>query len=178
MRAFAIAISVMAAWGWAGAASADLYRWRDPESGSIKFSSDPPPWYGDAQKERRAPKVELIPGERAKPKPAPAQASAGAVKPTVTPLPSGNSGQDAGPLDALRKELLRKLGAPSGTDFQRAGEGLKRQVEAYDAVAAELDRVDPKGAARRRAEAQSLLDKLREGLRAQFSTQPPVPLKR
>ncbi|MNC91850.1 hypothetical protein D3C83_81790 [compost metagenome] len=44
-----------------GPAAADLYRWVDPESGSIKFSSYPPPWFGDPARERRAPKVEVIP---------------------------------------------------------------------------------------------------------------------
>lgn len=47
--------------GWAAAAAADLYRWVDPETGSIKFSSYPPPWYGDEKLERRLPKVEHIP---------------------------------------------------------------------------------------------------------------------
>jgi hypothetical protein len=46
---------------WAVAAAADLYRWVDPETGSVKFSSYPPPWFGDAAKQRRAPKVEVIP---------------------------------------------------------------------------------------------------------------------
>jgi len=45
----------------AGPAAADLYRWVDPESGSVKFSSYPPPWYGDEAKQRHAPKVEVIP---------------------------------------------------------------------------------------------------------------------
>jgi hypothetical protein len=42
-------------------AGADLYRWVDPETGSVKYSSYPPPWYGDESKQRRAPKVEFIP---------------------------------------------------------------------------------------------------------------------
>ena len=41
-------------------ARADLFRWIDPDTGSIKYSSYPPPWYGDPAKERRAPKVEVI----------------------------------------------------------------------------------------------------------------------
>ena len=45
----------------AGPAAADLYRWVDPESGSVKFSSYPPPWFGDETKQRHAPKVEVIP---------------------------------------------------------------------------------------------------------------------
>ena len=48
-------------------AIAELYRWVDPETGSVKFSSYPPPWFGDAQKERRAPKVEVIAPMRSAP---------------------------------------------------------------------------------------------------------------
>jgi len=74
----------------AQAALADLYRWIDPETGSVKLSSYPPPWLGDPEQEKRAPKVELIPSVAtppaaaavaprpepkadAKPKPAPAK---------------------------------------------------------------------------------------------------------
>jgi len=61
----AIVIAVLA-WAaqFSGMAAADLYRWVDPETGSVKFSSYPPPWYGDEAKERRAPKVEVIPSKR------------------------------------------------------------------------------------------------------------------
>lgn len=59
---FAVAVAMLA-WAaqFSGPAAADLYRWVEPESGSIKFSSYPPPWYGDPAKQRRAPKVEVIP---------------------------------------------------------------------------------------------------------------------
>jgi len=76
-------------------AAADLYRWIDPQSGSVKFSSAPPPWY----ETERGPKVERIPYQ------GPAARAAGAEKPAA-------------------------------------------------------DRVDPTGAARRRAEAAATLDKL------------------
>lgn len=63
----ALAAAVLA---WAGAAAADLYRWVDPETGSVKFSNYPPPWYGDPARERRSPKVEVIPDRgAAKPEP-------------------------------------------------------------------------------------------------------------
>jgi hypothetical protein len=52
---------VAAALAWAAPVAADLYRWVDPETGSVKFSSYPPPWYGDEAKQTRAPKVEVIP---------------------------------------------------------------------------------------------------------------------
>ena len=72
---------------WAGAAAADLYRWVDPGSGSVKFSSYPPPWYGDAAKERRAPKVELIPASVPVPVAKPAADAIPAVRGTVPRTP-------------------------------------------------------------------------------------------
>jgi hypothetical protein len=46
-------------------AHADLYRWVDPETGSVKLSSAPPPWY----ERGGGPQVEVIPyaGPGAKP---------------------------------------------------------------------------------------------------------------
>ena len=44
----------------AGSAAAQLYRWVDPETGSVKFSSYPPPWFNDPAKQPRTPKVEVI----------------------------------------------------------------------------------------------------------------------
>jgi hypothetical protein len=41
VRAAALAVLL----GAAGAADAQLYRWRDPETGSVKLSTVPPPWY-------------------------------------------------------------------------------------------------------------------------------------
>ena len=52
--------------------------------------------------------------------------------------------------------LLRQPGAP------------KPAAEAYQALAAELDRLDPAGAARRRQEEVGIVEKLRRGLEAQF----------
>ena len=138
---------------------ADLYRWVDPETGSVKFSSYPPPWFGDEEREKRAPKVEHIP----------------ARKPGATAEPQGDAPRS--PLEALeerRKRVMQQIVAlPAQPDFQRGGAGLKQQLDAYAAVTAEMDRLDPKGADRRRAEAQPLLDKLVEGMRAQMK--PPAP---
>jgi hypothetical protein len=71
---FAIA-SVMLLFIWANPAAADLYRWVDPETGSVKFSSYPPPWFGDAAKQRRAPKVEVIAPIRTAPEAEPTAAA-------------------------------------------------------------------------------------------------------
>ena len=61
------ALFMLAILGWANPAAADLYRWVDPETGSVKFSSYPPPWYGDEAKQRRAPTVEVIAPARSAP---------------------------------------------------------------------------------------------------------------
>ncbi|OFZ87230.1 MAG: hypothetical protein A2W21_01775 [Betaproteobacteria bacterium RBG_16_66_20] len=68
----------------AGPAAADLYRWVDPETGSVKFSSYPPPWYGDEAAQRGAPKVEVIPPVRTPPSAA-ESGSAAPAKPPEAP---------------------------------------------------------------------------------------------
>ena len=133
-------------------ALADLYRWVDPETGSVKFSSYPPPWFGDAEQEKRAPKVEQIPAR------------------PVGPAGAQQAETARGPLEALdeqRKRVMQQIIAlPAQRDFQRGG-ALKQQLDAYAAVTAEMDRLDPRGADKRRAEAQPLLDRLVEGMRSQ-----------
>ena len=137
-------------------AFADLYRWVDPETGSVKFSSYPPAWYGDPEQEKRAPKVEHIP-ER-KPGPAAPESAPGAAPATSLEA-----------LEARRKQVMQQLTVlPAQKDFQRAGAGIKQHLEAYAAVSAEMDRLDPRGAEMRRAEAQPLLEKLVQGLRSQL----------
>ena len=63
---FAVRVAVLM-FLWAGSAAADLYRWVDPETGSVKFSNSPPPWFNDAAKQGRAPKVEVIAPARTAP---------------------------------------------------------------------------------------------------------------
>jgi hypothetical protein len=151
---------------WTVPAFADLYRWVDPETGSVKYSSYPPPWYGDEEREKRAPKVEHIP-ER---KPAPGT-------PVDVPGPTGLPGAATAPgaqraslesLDLQRKRLMLELGSPSAPrDLQGGGAVLKKQIESFAAVNTEMDRLDPAGADKRRAEAQPVLERLVEGLRPQ-----------
>jgi len=141
-------------------AHAELYRWVDPQTGSVKFSSYPPPWFGDQVRELHAPATEVIvyqaPGT---PRPA-----AAPVKPSAA----------ASILSALESRLagLRQFFStlPSNADFSRAGSGIQQQIEAYQAVSAELDRLDPAGAARRRAQEVGVMETLRRGLEAQFAT--------
>ena len=137
-------------------AHADLYRWIDPQSGSVKLSNLPPPWYGDALKEARSPVVEVIPFKPIG-KPPAAVASKPAAQPVFTVLE-----------ERWRSMLQTVTGLPDRADFDRAGQGLQQQVQAYEAVRAELDRQDPGGAARRRAEEGGLYERLKKGLEAQF----------
>ena len=61
-------------------AHADLYRWVDPQSGSVKFSNLPPPWYGDPLRQAGSPAVEGI-THRFPVKPAPPAVAGGEPPP-------------------------------------------------------------------------------------------------
>ncbi len=144
-------------------AHADLYRWIDRESGSVKYSNSPPPWFGDPEKERHSPAVEVI--QYRDPR---------TIKPAAAEKPSPAAAAIAA-LEARWAELARSFAAlPATTDFERAGAGLRRQVEAYQALGAELDRLDPAGAARRRAREPGIVETLRRGLEAQAGARPPA----
>jgi hypothetical protein len=143
-------------------AHADLYRWIERETGSVKYSSYPPPWFGDPARELHSPAVEVIRYQGPAPAPSPAPAK-----------PAGASLVEA--LEAQWKTLTQFFGElPASTDFARAGSGLQQQLEAYQALSAELDRMDPAGAARRKAQEAGILETLRRGLQAQFSIKPPA----
>lgn len=154
---------------FAGTAVADLYRWVDPETGSVKFSSYPPPWYGDAEKEKGAPRVEHIPERKSASTPG---------TPVNVPGPTGLPGAaatspgapQAASLEALeeqRKRLMLEIASPTGQkDLQSGGAALKKRLESFAAVSTQLDRLDPAGAEKRRAEAQPVLEKLVQGLSA------------
>jgi len=75
-------------------AHADLYRWVDPDTGTVKFSSYPPPWHGDAQRERGAPAVEVIPSRGS---PAPVKPAAVPAKPPAA--------KDGGVSESPRRSL-------------------------------------------------------------------------
>ena len=133
------------------AARAELYRWVDRESGSVKYSNTPPPWYGDPDKERGAPAVEVL-RYRAPGKPPAADAASPASRQTAA-------------LEARRAELLKFFSSlPPTTDLTNPA--IRQQVQAYLVVSTELDRLDPAGAARRRAQQPPIFEAL-AGRRAQ-----------
>ena len=129
------------------AAHADLYRWIDPETGSVKFSSYPPPWLGDPDRERAAHAVEVVP-----------------FQPIGAPKPPENLNTFAvATLEARRRELAQQLAkVPERGSIDRGGAALRQQLEAYQALVAELDRLDPANAPRRRNENQSLMQTLQK----------------
>ena len=144
---FALA-SVMLLGLWAGPAAAQLYRWVDPETGSVKFSSYPPPWYGDEAKQRRAPKVEVIPGGRD------AGVSSEAASAAL------ESSRRLETLEVQRKQLIQQLAKPGA---ERSSQALQKQLEAYSALSEQMEKLDPAGAALRRAEVQVLIEKILKG---------------
>jgi len=138
-----------------GVAQADMYRWVDRETGSVRFSNTPPPWFGDPEKERRSPRVEVIKyrATAEKPKPAPELEKAAAEARSIAAL------------EARWLELIRFFASlPPGTDLERAGPNLRQQLETRQALAAELERLDPGGAARRRSQEAAVIESVRREL--------------
>ncbi len=99
---FAVSLAVLLLVG-ADPAIADLYRWVDPESGSVKFSSYPPPWYGKEQSAPRAPKVEVIAPMKSAP--------AFAPEAEADRAPAAKPGNRSEPRDALFKRVSQRIAA-------------------------------------------------------------------
>lgn len=140
-------------------AQADLYRWIDPETGSVKLSNSPPAWMSGGTG-IPAPNVQLIP---ARPAPAAAEAAAGTPeKPAAAPeKPAAAPASPVAPLEATWRGLLRGFSAlRPGSDLTAAG--IQQQFQAYEALGAELDRRDPAGAAKRRTEEAGVMERLRK----------------
>ena len=130
-------------------AFADLYRWVDPDTGSVKFSTLPPPWVGDPEKERRAPRVEVVPYR------APAAPLKTAPQKAQVPDKPAPSAAALADMEARWASLLQYLATVPAPGDAAGVAALKQQVEAFQALNAELDRVDPAGAPRRRTQAQA-----------------------
>jgi hypothetical protein len=122
----------------AASARADLYRWIDPDTGSVKFSSLPP----------SDPRVNAeVVTARSTPLPKPAAAS-----------PS----QAVAPLETRWREALARLSTLTPQELASMSESLRQQLDAYQALSVELDRLDPEGSARRQQEAMAVLQRLQK----------------
>ncbi len=140
------------------AAHADLYRWVERETGSVKYSDTPPPWYGDAEKQRGAPAGEVVPYRGPGP----------ASKPTPQTEGAAAAARAIAVREARWLELVRFFASlPPSTDFSRAGPNIRLQLEAYQTLTAELDRLDPAGAPRRGAQVANALGNIRRGSQAE-----------
>jgi hypothetical protein len=125
-------------------AQADLYRWIDPETGSVKLANSPPSWYESGS----GPAVERIPYG-----PAPARGAA-AEKPAAQ--------LQVQVLETRWRNLLQVLGGlPRQTDFSKADDTLKLQLQTFQALSQELDRLDPAGRERRVAEQLAVMDRMK-----------------
>ena len=145
-------------------ALADLYRWVDPETGSVKFSSYPPPWFGDAATETRAPKVEQIPAGTPAPaveglRPDAQTPSKPTAEPGAKPQAPASSAQEE-----RRKLLLKQIAVQAASlatvkpeEGGRIYADLSDRVREYNSAAAFLVQVDPGGEAARRAEWSELV---------------------
>ena len=123
-------------------AQADLYRWIDPETGTVKLSNLPPSAAGV--------QVQVVPG-------GPAVAPSGAAARPDTSLVAS--------LEARWRAALAELVTlPERADFDPSGEELRQHMIAYETARAELDRADPGGAARRKAETAPLLQRFGKAL--------------
>jgi hypothetical protein len=142
----------MMQWAWllvalALVAHADLYRWVDPATGIIKYSSQPPSDPGivpDILRYNAPPP----------PKPAPAKPvppNAPAAAPTVPP--------GVAELEARWRSLAAQFVAIPPQELQAGSDRVRQQMQALEAARTELDRVDPGGTARRGAEMAALLQR-------------------
>ena len=93
MKAWLLAIGLVAL-----PAQAQLYRWVDPDSGSVKFSSYPPPWY--REEGQVGPAVEVIQQRPAAPAAKPAPPKPAAARPAA-PAPD-RLDADGAPRSALK----------------------------------------------------------------------------
>ena len=126
-------------------AHADLYRWIDPESGSVKLSSQPP----------SDPRIEpqVVPYKAPPPKLAPKPAAR--ATPT-SPTPVAPSTAD---LEVRWRMLAAQIASIPPQELRSGSERVREQLLALQATRAELDRVDPAGVARRNAEMAAMIQR-------------------
>ena len=145
-------------------ALAELYRWRDPQSGRIKYSSYPPPWYGDESRAANAPKVEVLGGD----KPG-GDANAKAPDPMAEKV-----AEVIQFMEQRREQLLSRITvARASAGFSPTDPGFRADLEAYRNVTRELDKFDPKGAGARRRADSRVFENL--GIEPQSPAEPPTP---
>lgn len=132
-------------------AGAELYRWRDPQTGSIKYSSYPPPWYGDESRAANAPKVEVLGGANPR----------GEANTKASDAMAEKVAEVIHFMEQRREQLLSRMTvARASAGFSPTNPAFRADLEAYRNVTRELDKFDPKGAGARRKADASLFENL------------------
>jgi len=141
MRIVLVGVLAAVLAGLSPGASAELYRWRDPQTGSVKYSSYPPPWFGDEAREANAPKVEVLSG--------PQTGAKDGSKPTDEM--AEKVAEVIHFMEQRRAQLLARMTlARASAGFDPSNPTFQADLQAYRAVTRELDKFDPQGAAGRR----------------------------
>jgi hypothetical protein len=144
----------------AAPAAADLYRYRDPETGQIKLTNVPPVWM-----KHRPQAVQVIPAPGAtKPAAAAPQASAPDA-PSASPAGSGATlPPSAFEADRQRQLLLQQLVAEAPNVGTPAGrERFLARLGNVIGLETRLDKVDPSGRKAREAERDRALGECSDG---------------
>lgn len=159
---FGALLAVLA--GVAFDADAELYRWRDPHTGTIKYSSYPPPWYGDESRAASAPKVEVLGGEK----------PAGGADAKASDPMAEKVAEVIRFMEQRREQLLSRITvARASAGFSPTDPAFRADLEAYRNVTRELDKFDPKGAAARSKADARVFENL--GIEPQSAAAPPTP---
>lgn len=128
------------------AAHADLYRWIDPATGSVKFSSQPP---SDPGIEPSVVRYNAPPT----PKPTPAVQKPAVQNPTV------QNPTAVADLETRWRALASQLVAMPPQEIKAGSDRVRQQAIAVEAARVELDRLDPGGAQRRSTELLSMMQR-------------------
>lgn len=150
-----------------GSACADLYIWKDPATGAMKIYSYPPPWYGNPELEKRAPKVERIPERQRAPVVVEPESRAippaAAPAPPIAPPPAPPTVQSANiaQMEARRTQLLQQIVAAGAKGVGQPAPEMDRVVDEYLRLLLDMARIDPGGAEVRRSETQAVIDKIK-----------------
>jgi len=164
--AVAVLISV-----WIAPALADLYRWVDPATGTVKFSSYPPPWFNDPASQGRAPKVEVIRPGRTAP----------AFAPETEGEPAPKAAERGVSRDALLKQLAQRVAALASSPPEARGRAHAdlaeplQQLERLDRQQKPSNPGDEAARLEDKARLAAPLELRRSALLQQISAQGPPP---
>ena len=156
---------------WITPALADLYRWVDPQTGTVKFSSYPPPWFNDPAQQGRAPKVEVIAPSRMAP----------AFSTETEGEPAPKAAERSVGRDALLKQVSQRVATMASSppeamsqSYAELSESLQ-QLERTDRQQKPSNPADESARLEEKAKLAAPLELRRSALLQQISAQAPPP---